>query len=132
MALLKRTLYTLGGLLLVGGIALSLAPGWVTGKLLGQPAYPDVAWIRLSGIDSATVALLAILVAHHIETHWWWSWAFALGAAASGAVTTFHALVGLPESAAAWPWWAMAAIGWGFALTLVWGLARAGQEKPIV
>lgn len=69
---------------------------------------------------------------HRIERLWWWSWAYAVLAGASAAIVTLHALLGLPDSAAAWPWWSFAAIAWGFAFFLTWGLSRAGQERPIV
>ena len=42
------------------------------------------------------------------------------------------ALLGLPAAAAAWPWWALAAVSAVIGAGLLVGMARAGEEKPFV
>ena len=98
---------------------------------MDQPAYPDDALLRLLGVSGFVLALLMVLVGHRIEELWWWSWAFVILEAGGAAVATFHALLGLPVEAAAWPWWLMGGLSWLFTLGLLWGLARTGIERPV-
>ena len=49
---------------------------------------------------------------------------------ASTAVLVLNALVGVPEGAASWPWWALAGVNAGFALIELTALARIGTERP--
>ena len=130
MALLRRLLYIDALLSALGGASLVLLPRFLLATVLGQPPYPDYAWVRLLGVSGLALSLLMVLVAHRIEELWWWSWAFVTLEAGAALVATLHALLGLPGEAAAWPWWAMAGISWGLAGGLVWGLARAGMERP--
>ena len=51
---------------------------------------------------------------------------------ASTAVLVLNALVGVPEGAASWPWWALAGVNAGFALIELTALARIGTERPPV
>ena len=130
VALIRRLLYLDALLSALGGVALLALPRFLLQTLLGQAALPDYAWPRLTGVAGFTLALLMVLVAHRVEELWWWSWAFVVLEAGAGAVTTLHALVGLPAGAAAWPWWIMAVLSWGCAGGFLWGLAKAGIERP--
>lgn len=130
MALLRRVLYLHALVAALVGFALVAAPRPVL-SALGQPPYPDYAWVRLAGVGAFTTALFAVLVAHRAEELWWWSWAFVLGTAAAAAVLTLHAAFGLPPGAAAWGWWIGAVAAWALAAGLLWGLARAGVERPV-
>jgi hypothetical protein len=132
MTVLRRVLYVQALVWASLGIALAIAPHFVLVTLFGQPPYPDYALARIAGIDGFVLAMLIVLVAHHAEQTWWWSWAFVLIAAASGAVAAFNALVGLPDGASSWPWWLSAVVSWAFVAGLVYGLARAGVDRPPV
>jgi hypothetical protein len=81
---------------------------------------------------SFTLALLMVMVAHRTDELWWWSWAFALMAAATAVIVTLNAAFGLPPDASAWMWWVFSAVTWAFAIALAWGLGRAGLESPPV
>ena len=131
MALLRRVLYLHALVAAVAGAALVVAPRPLL-SVLGQPPYPDYAWVRLAGVGAITLALLAVLVGHRAQELWWWSWAFVLGSAGTAAVLTLHAAFGLPPGAAAWGWWVSAVGAWALAAGLLWGLARAGGERPVV
>jgi len=39
-------------------------------------------------------------------------------------------LFGVPEGAAVWPWWGLAAINAAFGALLLAGMGLAGHEKP--
>jgi hypothetical protein len=132
MALLKRILYLQALVWAVAGGGLVLFPGLILHDLFSQPDYAEYAWVRVVGIQGFVLALVMVMVAHRIDTLWWWSWAFALAAAGLATVFTLTAAFGPAEPAPAWPWWVFAAVNWAFALSLAWGLARTGQEKPIV
>jgi hypothetical protein len=98
MALLKRILYLQALVWAVAGGGLVLFPGLILHDLFSQPDYAEYAWVRVVGIQGFVLALVMVMVAHRIDTLWWW----------------------------------FAAVNWAFALSLAWGLARTGQEKPIV
>jgi hypothetical protein len=130
IALLRRVLYLDALGCIVVGLPLVVAPRSLGVGLLGQPEYPDYAVVRLLGVCLLTLALFMVLVAQRIEELWWWSWALVILAFGGAAVATLHALLGVPPGAAAWPWWLLAAGSWGFCFGLLWGLARAGVERP--
>lgn len=129
VTVLRRVLYLLALMSAAGGAVLVVAPAALL-TILGQPPYPDYAWVRLVGVQGFTLALIMVLVGQRIEELWWWSWAFAVLAVGSGAVITVHAAVGLPRAASPWMWWVVAAAAWAFTGGLLWGLARAGTERP--
>jgi hypothetical protein len=131
VAILRRVLYidALGSS--VVGLAVAALPHWVVTTLFGQPEYPDYAVARLFGVCLFTLALLMVLVAQQIEELWWWSWAFVILEFGGAAVSTVHAAFGVPQGAAAWPWWFLAGGSWALCLGFLWGLARAGTERPI-
>jgi hypothetical protein len=130
MALLRRVLYLDALSLILIGVPLTFTPRLVSVTLFAQPEYPDYAPLRLLGISLFTLALFMVLVAHRIEELWWWSWAAVILEAGAVVVTALHALVGLPAGAAAWPWWLLAGVSLALLLGLLWGLARAGMERP--
>jgi hypothetical protein len=126
---LRRILYIQAALWGLFGVALAIAPGWLTVTIGGQPPV-DRVWMRAMGVMSVVFALLMILVAQRLEDVWWWSWAFVVLEAGTATVFALHALFGLPEGAAAWWCWLLAAAnGLIGALELV-GLGLSAQEKP--
>jgi hypothetical protein len=127
---LRRILKLQAALWALFGLALVIAPGWLTETVAGQPPLGDLAWLRALGVMAIVLSLLMVLVAQRLEDVWWWAWAFVVLEAGTATVFALHALLGLPEDAAAWWWWARA-IGNGLigALELV-GLAMAAQEEP--
>jgi hypothetical protein len=127
--LLRRVLYVMALQSVVGGLALVVAPRLLLVSLLGQPEYPDYAWVRLLGMAALSLSLLAVLVAQRIEDLWWWSWAFVILIGGQAIVSTLHAAFGLPPTASAWPWWALAGLWWLIAAGILLGLARAGAES---
>jgi hypothetical protein len=131
MSLLRRVLY-LDALLTAGAsILLITIPGTVP-RLLDQPVPADQAWLRLLGVAGIVLALAMVLVGHRVEDLWWWCWAFVALNAGSAAVATLHAAFGLPPGAAGWPWWALGLGSWALAFAFLWGIARAGVERPPV
>ena len=129
MTFLRRILYVQAALWGLVGVALAIAPGWLTGTVAGQPST-DQGWLRATGVMAIVLALLMVLVAQRLEDVWWWAWAFVLLEAGTATVFTLHALFGLAEGAVAWWWWVLAAVnGMIGALELV-GLGLAAQEKP--
>ena len=118
--MLRRVLYLQALVSAVAAVALIALPRFLVVSVLGQPDYPDYAWVRLTGVASLSLSLLMVLVGHRAEDLWWWSWAFVVGTAAGAAVVTLHAAFGLPPGAAAW----------GFAGALVIGISRAAMDRP--
>jgi hypothetical protein len=132
MAILRRVLYLDALLSVLLGVSLAFAPGFMLPTVFGQPEYPDYGAVRLLGVSLFALALLMVLIAQRIEELWWWSWAFVILEFGAAAVATLEAAFGLPEGAAAWPWWLLAAVAWGLCFGLLWGLARTGVERPVV
>jgi hypothetical protein len=130
VAVLRRTLYLDALLTAVGAVALLAVPRFVVVTLLDQPEPPDFAWHRLTAVAGLGLALVMVLVGHRVEELWWWCWAFVVVEVGSAAVATLHAAFGVPGGAASWPWWAIAGISWLFAGAFLWGIARAGVERP--
>ena len=132
MVILRRVLYLDASLCAVAGIAVAAFPRYLITGLFGQPGYPDYAVARLLGVSLFTLALLMVLVAQRIEELWWWSWAFVILEFGGAAGSSGHAAFGLLEGAAAWPWWLLAGVSWALCFGFLWGLARAGAERPVV
>jgi cell division protein FtsW (lipid II flippase) len=130
--LLRRALVWQAALWAAFGLVLVVAPGWVIESVFDQPPLGEEAWLRVSGVMAIALAGLMVLVSHRVEELWWWSWAFVILALASTAVLVLNALVGVPEGAASWPWWALAGVNAGFALIELTALARIGTERPPV
>lgn len=130
MNTLRRVLYLTALIWGLAGILLGAVPRLLLVTILDQPPYGEYAWVRIGGVDAVGLALLAVLVAHHLEQAWWWTWAFVLVAAGEATLFTLNALFGVPPGAAVWPWWLFAGGQWALAFGLVWGLVRAGAEQP--
>jgi hypothetical protein len=127
---LRRVLYLTALIWGLAGVLLAAFPRFALVTVLGQLPYGEYVWVRVAGVDAVALALLAVLVAHYLDRAWWWSWAFVLVAAAEAVLFTLNAWIGTPPGAAEWPWWVLAAGQWALAVVLVWGLARAGAERP--
>jgi hypothetical protein len=130
VAILRRVLYLDAFLAGVVGLGLAVAPGFLVETLFGQPRGPDDEVARLLGVTLVSLALLMVLVGHRVEDLWWWCWAFVVLEAATALVALLNAAVGLPQGAAAWPWWGIGLGSLGFAAAFVWGIGRAGIERP--
>jgi hypothetical protein len=129
VAILRRVLYLDAFLAGLAGLAMAATPGFLL-EVLGQPRGPDDEVIRLLGVALVSLSLLMVLVAHRAEELWWWCWAFVVLEAGTALVALLNAAVGLPPGAAAWPWWALGIGSLAFAAAFVWGLGRAGIERP--
>jgi hypothetical protein len=130
--LLRSVLIWQAALWAAFGVTLVIAPGWVIESVFDQPALGEEAWLRVSGVMAIALAGLMVLVAHRVEELWWWSWTFVLLTLGSMVVLVLNALVGVPEGAASWPWWALAGVNAGFALVELAALAKIGTERPPV
>jgi hypothetical protein len=130
VSLLRRAL-SVGALLLAAtSLALLIAPGWVVERVLDQAATPGDVWLRLLGAAELSLALVHVLILRKLEDLWWWTWALIAFDGLGAVIAILHAVVGLPEGSAAWPWWLAGAVSALFTALYLAGLARAGQEKP--
>ena len=114
----------------IAGAALALVPRFVLLTLFDQPPQGEFAWLRLFGIHAVGLAMLMVLVAHRIEQLWWWSWAFALVTAGTGAVAVLNAGFGLAPHEPSGLWWLFAAVGLAFSFGLLYGLFMCSREQP--
>ncbi len=127
MAILRRTLYLGAFVSTVFGLVLAVAPRFALVTVADQPPYPDYAGARMLGVGAFAFALLMVLVAQRIEELWWWSWAFVIASAGFALVALTRAISG--NNCAAW--WATFAANAVFVVSLLWGLGRTGQERPL-
>ncbi len=132
MKFLRRTLHVQAALWLIWSLWLIVAPAWLLETALAQPPLGDHVWQQVVGVMGLVLALLMILVAQRLSDLWWWTWAFAVLEVGIATVLALHAIVGLPEDAAAWPWWALAALNAAVGAAVLLGLAAAEREQPIV
>ena len=132
MTFLQRVLKLQAALWAISGALLCLVPGWLLSDVFRQPALPEHAWIRATGVMSIVLAMLMVLVAQRVGDVWWWAWSFALLEAGSATVFVLNAAFGLPTGAAAWPWWSLGAVHAAVGTLILLGIAAAGREKPIV
>jgi hypothetical protein len=130
--LLRGTLNWQAAAWALAGLAVLVAPGWVIETALDQPALGEEAWLRVAGVMAVALAAQMVLVARRIEELWWWSWTFALLEVGVAVVVALNAVFGLSEGAAAWPWWALAALSAGFALLDLAAIAKTGTERSPV
>jgi hypothetical protein len=126
--LLRRVLYLNALEAFLGGLGLVVVPRFLLVTVLGQPAYPDYALVRLLGVADLALALLLVLVGQRVQELWWWSWAFVVLAAGTAAVVTLHVAFGLPEGASPWIWVGLGVFSWAITFGLLWGLARSATE----
>jgi hypothetical protein len=132
MTLLRRVLYWQAALWVFSGLALVTIPGWLAERVLDQPPVGDDVWLRAMGAMAVVLSLLMVLVAHHIEEVWWWTWAFVLLEASIAGLFAANALFSLPAGAAAWPWWLIGGANAVLGTLEVVGLARVGMERSPV
>jgi hypothetical protein len=129
MSLLRRVLYWHAVVWTGCGVAIAVAPRWVLVSLFDQPVYPQYGYVRVCGVMSVGLALFMVLIAQRIEELWWWSWAFALVDVAIIATTALTAIL---CNSPALLWWLFAGVTALLFAGVIAGLARAGQEKPLV
>ena len=73
-----------------------------------------------------------VVVAHHAEEAWWWSWAFVIATAGMSVVAIVNVAAGLPKGSSAGLWWVIFGTNAVLALGLLWGLAKTGTERSPV
>jgi hypothetical protein len=132
MKLLTRVLFWGSAVWAVCGLALAVAPRLVLVSLFDQAPYPDYGYVRVAGVLSMALAMLMVLVAQRIEELWWFSWTFVIAGAGGATVTTLTAVFDRPAGSGLLLWILFAGLNLLFTAGLLWGLALAGQEKPIV
>ena len=113
----------------VFGLALVFAPGPVVEGAMGQPPLQEDAWVRLLGVAAFALAAQMVLVQRRVEDLWWWTWSFVALEVGVGVVFWLNALLGVPDGAPSWPWWAGAGISFAWAGLDLAGLAKAGTER---
>jgi hypothetical protein len=129
MNLLRRFLYWQAAVWVGCGVAIAVAPRWVLISLFDQPVYPQYAYVRICGVMSVGLALFMVLIAQRIEDLWWWSWAFAL---VDAAIVMIAGLTAVLCNSPALLWWLFAGVTAVLLAGVIVGMARAGQEKPLV
>jgi len=128
MQLLRRVLYLQAALAAIGGLVLVFLPGLLVSTFSLSP-QAESAWIRLMGIQSITLAMLAVLIAQSIEEKWWWAWAFVVGNTLIATFAILKGALGLTAPSDRWFW---IAYGAGHALIAILelaGIGRTGQER---
>ena len=131
MTLLRRALGTGGAILAIVSALLLIAPSWFVGRVLGQPEAPDV-WMRLFGAAGLSLASFHGLILRKLDDLWWWCWAIVVFDVTVALIAALHVSLGLPEGSAAWPWWVATGASAASAALYLAGMARAGQERPLV
>lgn len=129
MAFLRQVLRWQSILWAAFGLVLVIAPSALVEGLFDQGPVTEDAWLRALGVASIVLAAQMVLVARKLEELWWWSWSFVLLEAGTAAVFLLTALVGVPQGAATWPWWALAVANLAVGGLEVAGLAKAGTER---
>lgn len=132
MSLLRRVL-TAGALALaVVSIPLVLVPEAIVEGVMGQAPLSDDVWVRLFGAAGIALALFHVLILRKLDDLWWWCWAFVTLDGISALILVLHAAIGVPSGSEVWPWWVVGATDALFTGLYLGGLARAGQEKPLM
>jgi hypothetical protein len=130
MNVLRRALQVGATLWALFGLLLAVVPVWVLESGFGQEPLDEYTWVRILGIQCVGTAMLMVMVAHRIETLWWFSWAFVLVFGGVALVSVLNVLFSLAPGASALAWWLLAAATAALATALVIGLARTGLERP--
>jgi hypothetical protein len=130
MTVLRRALGLGAVLLLALAVPLVVVPRTIAESVLGQAPIGDDVWIRFAGAAFGGLALFHVLVIRKLDELWWWCWAFVLFDGSVSLIAFSHAVFGLPEGSAGWPWWLFGCVAAGFAACYLIGLALAGREKP--
>jgi hypothetical protein len=131
MNVLRRFLYLSAALNALVGLALTLAPKFVTKNVFAQAPYTEYAWVRVGGIQAIGLAMLQVLVAQRATDVWWWSWAFVLVEGLIAVVAALNAIFGLAPGSSSVLWWLIAAVNGVLTAGLLWGIGRTGQERPL-
>ena len=131
MTLLKRVLYWQASLTVASAVGLVLFPSLILHQVFEQNHISEYAWVRIAGIEGVGLGMLMVLVAHHIEELWWFSWAFALTSGGIAVYSTLKALLAVPADSSAVLWWLMAGLEGAFTALLLIGLIMTGLEKPV-
>jgi hypothetical protein len=129
--LLRTVLYLDAVVWAVTGVLLAVMPVWLLEDVFGQVPLGDYAWVRMAAILGVGTALLMVMVAHRIDTLWWFAWAFVLTEGALALLSVLNALFGLPEDSILL-WWLFAGVSAAFAAAMLVGLAKAGTERPAI
>ena len=129
MKLLRRVLYLDAIVWAVTGLLLLVVPVWLLEDAFGQAPAGDYAWVRMAAILGIGIAMLMVMVAHRIETLWWFTWAFVLTEAGLALLTVLHVLLGLPDGSGAFLWWLFATVSASFAAAMLAGLTKTGLER---
>ena len=132
MRWLRNALYVTAAWWAVCGVAITLIPATILHGWFNQPPYPDYAYVRATGILCVGMALLMVLVAQRLDDVWWWSWAFAITAAALATLAAINAVWGRPQDAGSLLWWLFAGANLLLTAALLLGMQAASREKPFV
>ena len=131
MVMLRRALYAAAAAWMLSGLGIAVTPRFWLVTVFDQPGYPDYAYVRIAGVGAIALALLMVMVAHHAEDNWWWSWAFVIATGAVAIISIVN-LVTLPNGTPAGLWWLIFATNALLAFGLLYGLARTGTERSPV
>ena len=130
MKLLRRLLFWQAAVWTAAGLALIAFPKPILMSLFEQRHFVEDAWVRIAGVMAVGLAMLEVLVAQRLEDLWWFSWAFAITTAGVGVVVLANAAFGVDPESSVLLWWLLSAVATAFTAGLLWGMARAGQERP--
>ena len=130
MTFLRRALLAFAVVWGACGLAIATLPRWILVGWFSQVPYPDYTYVRICGVASMGMAMLAVLVSRKLDDIWWWSWAFAFTCVLVAVITAMHALLGPPPGSGSLLWWLFAGVSAVLAASLMLGMGRAGQEKP--
>jgi len=131
MVMLRRALYAAAAAWMLSGLGIAVTPRFWLVTVFDQAGYPDYAYVRIAGVGAIALALLMVMVAHHAEDNWWWSWAFVIATGAVAIISIVN-LVTLPNGTPAGLWWLIFATNALLAFGLLYGLARTGTERSPV
>ena len=132
MKLLRTVLYLDAVVWAATGGLLALIPVSLLEDVFHQVPLGDYVWVRMAAILGVGTALLMVMVAHRIETLWWFDWAFVLTEGALALLCVLNALFGLPDGSGALLWWVFAGVSAAFAAAMLVGLAKTGTERPAI
>lgn len=132
MNLLRRVLIAGASLSLALAIPLIVAPGAILEGPLGQASPVDDVWVRLFAAAGIAMGLVHVLILRKLDDLWWWCWTFVVFDGLSALIALLHAATGVPEGSASWPWWFYGGASTLFAGLYLGGIAKAGQEKPLL
>ena len=131
MTLLKRVLYWQAAFAAASGVGLVLFPSPILHQIFEQNHISEYACVRVAGLEGIGLGMLMVLVAHHMEELWWFSWAFAITSGSIAVYSTLKALFAVPADSSALLWWIMAGLEGAFTALLLIGLIMTGLERPV-